>query len=118
MTELLQLLAMILYAPLHGMREARDHGSFGPAVVGAYLAQVASTFAMQWFEGTQTLLKPNPMVLAGALFQGVAPILTVAIVVVPLMALITNLFDRRGSLNFVLQQEYVSLSSLAFYVFS
>lgn len=118
MTEWLKLLAMIFYAPLRGMREARDHGSLGPAVVGAYLAQVASTFAMQWFEGTQTLLRPNPMVLASALFQGVAPILTVAIVVVPLMALITNLFDRRGSFGVVLQQEYGSLSSVAFYVFT
>src|SRR5260370_18397688 len=73
---------------------------------------------MQWFEGTQNLLRPKPMVLAGAFFQGVAPILTVAIVVVPLMALITNLFDRRGSFSVVLQQEYGSLSSVAFYVFT
>jgi tetratricopeptide (TPR) repeat protein len=118
MTDWLKLLAMIFYAPLRGMREARDHGSLGPAVVCAYLSQVACAFAQQWFQGTQSLLKPSPMILASAFFGGVAPILIVAIVVVPLMALITNLFDRRGSFSVVLQQEYGSLSSVAFYVFT
>ena len=118
MTDWLKLLAMIFYAPLRGMREVRDHGSLGAAVLCAYLSQVACAFAQQWFQGTQALLKPNPMILASAFFQSVAPILIVAIVVVPLMALITNLFDRRGSFSVVLQQEYGSLSSVAFYVFT
>ena len=117
MTDTLRLLAMIFYAPLRGMREVRDHGSLVPVVVGAYFSQVACAFVLQWLAGDHTMLSRGPMILAGAFFQGVAPILTVAIVVVPLMALITNLFDRRGSFSVVLQQEYGSLASVAFYVF-
>ena len=118
MTEWLKLVAMIFYAPLRGMREVRDRGSLGPAVLCAYVSQVVCAFIMQWFAGNRILAGRGPMILAGAFFAGVAPILTVAIVLVPLMALITNLFDRRGSFSVVLQQEYGSLSSVAFYVFT
>jgi tetratricopeptide (TPR) repeat protein len=118
MSDWLKLVAMIFYAPLRGMREVRDRGSLGPAVICAYLSQVACSFAMQWFEGDHSLVSRGPMILAGVVFEGVAPILTVAIVVVPLMALITNLFDRRGSFGVVLQQEYGSLASVAFYAFT
>jgi len=116
MNELLQQLSMIFYAPLRGMREVRDRGALGPTVVAAYFAQVACTFAMHWFAGDRAMLSRSPFQLASFFFQGVAPILTVAVVVIPFMALITNLFDRRGSFGVVLQQEYGSLASVAFYV--
>ncbi len=118
MTEWLKLVGMIFYAPLRAMREVRDHGSLGPAVLCAYLAQVAYIFATQWLTGDRVLLTRGPLIIGGAFFQGVAPILTIAIVFVPLLALTTNLFDRRGSFSVVLQQEYGSLASVAFYVFT
>ena len=118
MTDWLKLVATIFYAPLRGMREARDRGSLGPAVLCAYLSQVAYVFATQWMAGNRGLLVRGPLIFGSALFQGVAPILTIAIVFVPLMALTTNLFDRRGSFSVVLQQEYGSLASVAFYVFT
>ena len=98
------------------MREARDHGTLGPAVVCAYVVQMAYIFWMQFLAGNHSLLKSGPASVVGTLFQAVAPILTVAIVVVPVMTLIANLFDRRGSFSVVLQQEYGSLASVAFYV--
>ena len=118
MTDWLKLVAMIFYAPLRGMREVRDRGSLGPAVLCAYLSQVAYIFATQWMAGNRVLLVRGPLIIAGALFQGVAPILTLALVFVPMMALTTNLFDRRGSFSVVLQQEYGSLASVAFYAFT
>ena len=118
MTDWLKLLGMIFYAPLRGMREVRDHASLGPAVLCAYLAQVAYIFATQWLTGDRSLLTHGPLIIGGAFFQGVAPILTIAIVFVPLLALTTNLFDRRGSFSVVLQQEYGSLASVAFYMFT
>ena len=118
MTDWLKLVAMIFYAPLRGMREVRDHGSLGPGVLCAYLSQVAYIFATQWLTGDRSQLTHGPLIIGGAFFQGVAPILTIAIVFVPLLALTTNLFDRRGSFSVVLQQEYGSLASVAFYVFT
>ena len=116
MTDWLRLVAMIFYAPLRGIREVRDHGALGPAVVCAYVIQVAYIFLILWLAGDQGILSRSPGAIAGTLFQGVAPILTIAVVVVPVTLLIANLFDRRGSFSVVLQQEYGSLSSVAFYV--
>jgi tetratricopeptide (TPR) repeat protein len=115
MNDLLQQLAMIFYAPVRGIREVRDHGSLGPIAVGAYVVQVAYTLSLALLAGDRRVLSQGPMALFMMLFQGVAPILTVAIVVVPLTILIANLFDRRGSFSVVLQQEYGSLSAVAFY---
>ena len=107
---------MIFYAPVRGMRQVRDRGALPPMMLCAYLSQVAYFFSAQLLAGEHSMLRLGPGMLVGLLFQGVAPILTIAVVVVPVMTLIANLFDRRGSFGVVLQQEYGSLASVAFYV--
>ena len=109
---------MIFYAPLRGMREVRDHGRLGPAVLIAYIVQVGCYVGMQLLAGDRSVLKPAPSTFGNILFHSVAPILTIAIVIVPVLTLIANLFDRRGSFGVVLQQEYGSLAAVSFYVFS
>jgi tetratricopeptide (TPR) repeat protein len=116
MTEWLRALGMIFYAPLRGMREVRDRGGLVPAVVCAYVVQVAYIFLILWLAGDHSVFSRGAGTIASYLFQAVAPILTVAVVVVPITTLIANLFDRRGSFSVVLQQEYGSLASVAFYV--
>src|SRR3989442_4956700 len=116
MTEWLRLILMIFYAPLRGMREVRDRGPLGAAVVCAYVVQVVYILLIHFLAGDRSILRAGPGSVVGVLFHGVAPILTVAIVIVPMLILIANLFDRRGSFSVVLQQEYGSLGSLAFYV--
>jgi len=106
---------MIFYAPVRGMRQVRDRGALAPMIVCAYLIQVAYIFPAQLLAGDRSILRLGPAALIGVLFHGVAPILTIAVVVVPVMTLIANLFDRRGSFSVVLQQEYASLASVGFY---
>ena len=106
---------MIFYAPLRGMREVRDRSGLGPAVICAYLVQVAYTFLILWLAGDRAMFSRGAGTIASYLFQAVAPILTVAVVIVPVTILIANLFDRRGGFSVVLQQEYGSLASVAFY---
>src|SRR5215510_10720795 len=112
MTYWLNLLTMIFYAPVRGMREVRDRGTLGAMVVGAYLSQVAYMFAAQWLSGDRTLITRAPLV-AISLFQAAASLLPIAVVLVPLLALIANTFERRGSFGVVLQQEYSSLAAVA-----
>jgi tetratricopeptide (TPR) repeat protein len=114
MTDWLKLVGMIFYAPLRGMREVRDHGSLGPAVLCAYLSQVAYIFATQWLAGDKVFLV-HPAAVASNLFQAATSLLPIAILLIPLMMLVVNLFDRRGSFSVVMQQEYASLASVAFY---
>src|SRR5206468_13001834 len=115
MIDWLRLVAMIFYAPLRGLREVRDRGSLFPAIISAYLSQVAYVFAVQWLSGNKSFMT-RPEVVASSLFQAATSLLPIAIVLVPLLALTANLFDRRGSFGLVLQQEYASLASVVFYV--
>src|SRR5512132_1106565 len=114
MTDWFKIVAMIFYAPLRGMREARDRGAMLPAFIFAYVSQVLYIFALQWLTADRSLLT-RPAVIAGSLLQAATSILPFAIVFVPLFALVANLFDRRGSFGLVLQQEYASLASVVFY---
>lgn len=115
MTDWLRFIAMIFYAPLRGIREVRDRGGLLPAFICAYASQVIYLFALQWLTVDRSLLT-RPSVIGSNLFQAATALLPFAIVFVPLLALVANLFDRRGSFSVVLQQEYASLTSVVLYV--
>ena len=115
MTDWLRMLGMIFYAPFRGVREVRDRGTLLPAMGCAYLSQIAYVFAIQWLAGDRNFLV-RPAAVAGNLFQGAASLLPIALVLVPILALIANLFERKGSFGVVVRQEYVSLASVMFYV--
>jgi len=116
MTDLLGQLARIFYAPVRGMREVRDRGSLAPMMLCAYLSQILYIFTTQWLSGNRAFLA-RPTGVAGSLFQAATSLLPIAIVLVPLIALIANVFDRKGSFSVVMQQEYASLASVVFYAF-
>ena len=105
---------MIFYAPFRGIREVRDRGSLLPAIVCAYVSQVMYLFAIQWLSGDRSFIT-RPPVIAGNFFQAATSMLPYAVVFVPLIALMANVFERRGSFGLVLQQEYASLASVIFY---
>ena len=118
MADSLRLFLMIFYAPLRGLREVRDRAALGSIFVCAFGVQVLYAFAIQLLAGDLMLLRRGPGAIFSTLFSGVAPILTAAVVIVPVMTLIANLFDRKGSFSVVLQQEYGSLASVALYALS
>ena len=105
---------MIFYAPLRGMREVRDRGALLPAIACAYMSQVAYVFVTQWLVGDKSSIT-HPSVVVSILFQSATSMLPFAVIFVPLLALLANLFERRGSFGLVLQQEYAPLASVVFY---
>jgi tetratricopeptide (TPR) repeat protein len=109
-------MAMIFYAPLRGMREVRDRGSLAPLIVCAYVSQIAYSVLSNWYSGSGTL-RPGPVALVGILFHSAGSLLPVAVLLVPLLAFMANVFDRRGTFGIVIRQEYVSLASAVFYGF-
>lgn len=113
----LRLLSMIFYAPLRGMREVRDHGSLAPLILCAYLSQIAYVVSSSWLSGNGMLFRHGTLVIAGALFHGAGSLLPVAVVLVPVLAFMANLLERRGSFGVVIRQEYFSLASAVFYGF-
>jgi len=105
---------MIFYAPLRGMREVRDRGALLPATLLAYLSQLVYVFASQWLSGDKAFIA-RPAAVGANLFHAATSLLPIVIVLVPLIALFANLFDRRASFGIMIQQEYASLASTILY---
>src|SRR5262249_1152075 len=95
------------------MREVRDRSALFPAIICAYLSQILYLFIVQWLVGVPLMTRPQ--LIGINLFQAATSLLPIVIVLVPLLALTANMFDRRGSFGLVLQQEFASLASVVFY---
>lgn len=111
MIDWLRFLLMIFYAPLRGMRGMRDRGSLAPVALIAFLSQAAYSFLTERFAGTA-----GRGGVFSDLFQAAMIVVLVAVVLVPVLTLVANLFDRRGSFRVVLTQEYAPVAATMFYV--
>jgi hypothetical protein len=110
MIDWLRSLLMIFYAPLRGMRSVRDRGALAPVALMAFLSQAGFNFVMERFG----VAVPGGVI--SDLFRAGKVVAFVAIIVVPILTLVANTFDRRGSFRVVLTQEYAPLAASLFYV--
>ena len=108
MLDWLRFLLMIFYAPVRGMRGMRDRGSLAPVVLIAFAGQFAFGYVVKKFAGAQ-------YGITWELFHTAKVIAIVAIVLVPILTLVANMFERRGSFRVVLTQEYAPLAASLFY---
>jgi tetratricopeptide (TPR) repeat protein len=114
MTDWLRFLAMIFYAPVRGMREIRERGSLAPVALFAFLVQTAYGFVTDKLSGLGGFVGTGRIV--SELFQAAIIIVLVAVVIVPILTLVANTFDRRGSFRVVITQEYAPVAATMFYV--
>jgi tetratricopeptide (TPR) repeat protein len=113
MTDWLRLLLMIFYAPVRGMRKIRDRGSLAPAAFLALLGQLAYSLVIDKFSGVS--LAGGGMVLS-EVFLAVIMVVLVAVIIVPILTLVANTVERRGSFRVVITQEYAPVAATMFYV--
>jgi tetratricopeptide (TPR) repeat protein len=111
MIDWLRFVLMIFYAPLRGMRGMRDRGSLAPVAFIAFLSQAAYAFVTERFAGMA-----GRTGVFSALFQAAIVVVLVAVVLVPILTLVANTFDRRGSFRVVITQEYAPVAATMFYV--
>ncbi len=111
MIDWLRFLLMIFYAPLRGMRGMRDRGSLAPVAFIAFLSQAAYSFVTEKFAGTA-----GRAGVFSDLFQAGMIVVLIAVVLVPILTLVANTFDRRGSFRVVITQEYAPVAATMFYV--
>ena len=111
MIDWLRFLLMIFYAPLRGMRGMRDRGSLAPVALIAFLSQAAYSFVTERFAGTTARTG-----VFSDLFQAAMIVVLIAVVLVPILTLVANMFDRRGSFRVVITQEYAPVAATMFYV--
>src|SRR5687768_1171087 len=114
MTDWLRFLAMIFYAPLRGMREIRERGSLAPVAFFAFFVQAAYSFVTDKLSGFGGFVGGGRVV--SELFQSAITIVLVAVVMVPILTLVANVFERRGSFRVVITQEYAPVAATMFYV--
>src|SRR5688500_8030002 len=114
MLDWLRLLLMIFYAPLRGMREVRDRNSLAPIALIAVLSQVAFDYVTRKFGAAPMF--PRGHGLLSVLTTPAIPVVLIAVVLVPILALIANTFERRGSFRVVITQEYAPVAASMFYV--
>jgi tetratricopeptide (TPR) repeat protein len=108
MIDWVRSLLMIFYAPARGMREMRDR-SLAPIAIIALLSQVAFGLVTKKFAGVAGVG------LFSEISAAVKIIAVVAMVLVPILTLVANMFDRRGSFRVVLTQEYAPLAATMLY---
>ncbi|HEX2270274.1 MAG TPA: tetratricopeptide repeat protein [Pyrinomonadaceae bacterium] len=114
MTDWLRLLLMIFYAPLRGMREVRDRGSLAPIALIAVLSQFVFNFVSRRFGGAPMF--PRGHGIFGAFVEVAMPVVLIGVVLVPILTLVVNTFERRGSFRVVITQEYAPVAASLFYV--
>ena len=108
MIDWLRSLLMIFYAPSRGMRAIRDR-SLAPVAFIALGSQVAYGLITKRFAGAAGIG------VVSELFHAVKIIAVVAMVLVPILTLVANIFERRGSFRVVITQEYAPLAATIFY---
>ena len=112
MLDWLRLLLMVFYAPARAMRQVRDRASLAPAALVVLLTEVGYLVVTGWLAGDQTVVFGGAGKASGVLFQAAITVFLLGGILVPIIAFVGNLFERRGSFTLFLQQEYVSLASV------
>ena len=106
---------MIFYAPVRGLREVRDRAPLAAVGLMALVSQLVYLIVSQWLAGNRAFIVVAPGFVVRVLFQATLSLLLIAGVLVPLIAFVANIFDRRGRFSLLLQQEYASLASTFLY---
>ena len=83
---------MIFYAPLRGLREARDRGSLLPIAFLTFLSQVAYSLVVNQFSGAGGWRTAGS--IWGESFRSAMFVVLVAVIFVPVLTLVSNLFDN------------------------
>jgi tetratricopeptide (TPR) repeat protein len=115
MLDWLRLVLMIFYAPVRGMRAVRDRASLAPVIFIALGSQLIHMIVTQFLVGNRGFLS-NSVLFSLALFQSARILVPVALILIPTLTLVANVFDRRGSFGVVITQEYAAVASVVFYV--
>lgn len=108
---------MIFYAPGRGLREVRDRAPLVAVGLMALISQLLYVLVTQWLAGNRTFIVggSGPGLVIRLLFHGMLSLLLVGGVLVPIIAFVANVFERRGRFSLLLQQEYASLASTFLY---
>lgn len=114
MLDWLRMLSMVFYAPGRALREVRDRATLAPAGLLALVCQVVflTLLCAMFLKGVVNPLRPMSLLLL--VFQSAGCLLFIAFIFVPVVILLQNLFERRGSYRLIMQQEFSAVVATLF----
>lgn len=118
MLDWLRPLVLMFYSPVRGMSEARERAPLFPALLLAFLSQAGYLMFTEWLYRSATPGRRTLALVLGVARPTFSSVLFIALVFVPVTILIANLFDRRGSIGLVIQQEYAAMASTVMYAWT
>jgi tetratricopeptide (TPR) repeat protein len=114
MLDWLRMLLMVFYAPGRALREVRDRATLAPAGLLALICQVLflAVLCALFLRDIVTPLRPMSLLLL--VFQSAGCLLFIAFIFAPVVILLQNLFERRGSYRLIMQQEFSAVVATLF----
>ena len=114
MTDWLRTLVLVLFAPLRGLRDIREHSSLAQSGLVALLIHGSFFFYLTSHYLRQIINSRGALVFSSIL-QAAGVLIFIAVVFVPLALFFGNLFERRAGFRLLMQQEYSGLATTVFY---
>ena len=114
MTDWLRTFVLVLFAPLRGLRDIREHSSLAQSGLVALLVHGSFFFYLTSHYLRQIISSRGALVFSSIL-QAAGVLIFIAVVFVPLALFFGNLFERRAGFRLLMQQEYSGLATTVFY---
>jgi tetratricopeptide (TPR) repeat protein len=114
MTDWLRLFLMVLFAPLRGLRDARDHSTLAQSGLLALVIHAGYFFYLTW-QYLREFINSRAALGLSSILQAAGVLIFIAVVFVPLSLFFANLFERRAGFRLLMQQEYSGLATTVFY---
>jgi len=114
MTDWLRTFVLVLFAPLRGLRDIREHSSLAQSGLVALLIHGFFFFYLTSHYLRQIINSRGALVFSSIL-QAAGVLIFIAVVFVPLALFFGNLFERRAGFRLLMQQEYSGLATTVFY---
>jgi len=114
MTDWLRTFVLVLFAPLRGLRDIREHSSLAQSGIVALLVHASFFFYLNWYY-LRDVIGSRGALGFDAVLKAAGGLIFIAVVFVPLSLFFANLFERRAGFRLLMQQEYSGLATTVFY---
>jgi tetratricopeptide (TPR) repeat protein len=114
MTDWLRTFALVLFSPLRGLRDIREHSTLAQSGLVALLLYGAFFFYLNSYYLRDVFGSRGGLVF-DAILKAAGGLIFIAVVFVPLSLFFANLFERRAGFRLLMQQEYSGLATTVFY---
>ncbi|HTG91391.1 MAG TPA: hypothetical protein VL866_02295, partial [Pyrinomonadaceae bacterium] len=101
MIDWLRTFVLVLFAPLRGLRDIREHSSLAQSGLVALLVHASFFFYLTWHYLREVINSRGALIFSSIL-QAAGVLIFIAVVFVPLSLFFANLFERRAGFRLLM----------------